>query len=79
MLDAATNPLLPTVGDSVWFALAIVLFVAAVAAVLSISRRARQLGAAPLVLWLAFVVLVPLVGPTLWFAVGRRASDVPNS
>lgn len=35
--------------------------------------------AGPTIGWIAVVTLVPLVGPILWFAIGRRSLSGPPS
>lgn len=61
------NPLLPIAYDYVWIAITVAVLVFTVVAAVSIYR-ARHVGAGTRLLWLAIAVLLPVVGPTLWFS-----------
>ncbi len=78
-MDAA-NPLLPATSDLVWSGLAVVALGLAVWAVLSLSRRARDLSSAVVAVWAVVILLVPVLGPLAWILAGRRArGDVARS
>lgn len=66
------NPLIPDPLDVVLGALVLGAAALWVAAFVSMIR-ARSLGPGAFLGWLAATVLLPVVGPGLWFAFGRRA------
>ncbi|MGY6497048.1 MAG: hypothetical protein ACXIUP_02355 [Microcella sp.] len=63
--------ILPPAYDLVWSIVPIVLLVPLVCALVSIARHRDGLTGLALVGWLLLVVVVQLVGPILWFAIGR--------
>lgn len=72
------NPLIPS-GLDITFAIATVLvFALTVAAFISWARRAASLGGKRSLLWLAAIVLLPLVGPAGWYLAGRATRAVPH-
>lgn len=63
-----SNPLWPSAYDGLWSALIGLISVLMFAALFDVMRRATPLRA---VEWVALIVLVPVVGPGLWFIYGR--------
>lgn len=61
---------------AVWTLLVLPVIVAAavlwIAAVVSVARSKQASEGLNMVLWLMLVTFAPLLGPVLWFAVGRR-------
>lgn len=78
------NPVIPAGANLGWTLFAVALVVLLVSAVISIVLRTR--GVAPAgadssaqrsaagarLAWLAVVILAPVLGPILWFGIGRR-------
>ena len=67
------NPLVPAWYDLVWSGIAFALLALTVCAFVSFFRtpldsRLQALG------WALFILLVPVVGPVAWFALGRPAA-----
>ncbi|MDN3311288.1 PLDc N-terminal domain-containing protein [Microbacterium oryzae] len=74
-----TDPLLPAPSDILWsvsFVLSIALMVAAL---VSIARGARRLTAGQALCWSVLSILVPVLGPAAWFAIGTRTRARPAS
>lgn len=65
----AENPLLPAEYDFAWRALIFLITVMMLAALFDVMRTATFLRA---VEWVVLIVLVPIVGPTIWFVYGRN-------
>ena len=63
------NPLWPAAYDGLWNALMFLISGLMLAALLDVMRTATFLRA---VEWVALIVLVPVVGPAVWFIYGRR-------
>ncbi|MBY6061943.1 PLDc N-terminal domain-containing protein [Microbacterium esteraromaticum] len=70
----SSNPLIPVGYDIVWTALAIAVVVLAVVALVSLARSAKRLSAPQALIWVLIVLLVPVLGPIAWLAVGRRST-----
>lgn len=72
--------LAPAVPDATgWLAvvyalLPLVLFALAAAAIVSISRHTASMSTQQIVLWCGVALLFTIIGPLLWFAIGRRAA-----
>ena len=67
------NPLLPAWYDLLWSGITVALLALTVVAFVSFFRtpldsRLQALG------WALLILLVPVVGPTAWFALGRPAA-----
>ncbi|GAA3591272.1 PLDc N-terminal domain-containing protein [Agrococcus terreus] len=73
-MPLTVNPLLPAHYDLLWTAAMVGVVVLGVSAFISISRRARQTPLAVSLAWIGVVLLIPVLGPLLWFAAGRRAA-----
>lgn len=58
----------------VYAALPLVLFALAAAAIISISRHTSSMSGKQIVLWCGVALLFTVIGPLLWFAIGRRAA-----
>jgi hypothetical protein len=72
VITAAPAEQLAAIGQTVWLwstAAAFALFLVAIFFLWGIRTR---LPVRHLMLWIALIVFVPLVGPILWFALGRR-------
>lgn len=69
----AVNPLLPATSDLVWSGVAVIALGLAILAVVSLSRRARDLSSAAVAVWALVILLVPVCGPLIWILAGRRA------
>lgn len=72
MITAAPAEQLAAIGQTVWLwstAAAFALFLVAIFFLWGIRTR---MPVRHFVLWIALIVLVPIVGPILWFALGRR-------
>lgn len=67
------NPFIPASYDIIWSAFALVGLLLAVAALVSISRVAKQLTITQALFWTLFTIFVLIVGPLSWFAIGRRS------
>lgn len=61
--------------DLAWACGLVVIAGLAIAALLSIARRPGS-GAENRALWTVVVVILPVVGPAMWFATRRRGVDV---
>ena len=55
-----------------WTLLALVAIVAWVVALVDIVRRSEQLARGQLAAWVLIVVILPVLGTVLYFAVGRK-------
>ena len=72
MVSAEVGMSAAAIVQAVWMwstAAAFALFLVAIFSVVGFRHRMRL---SRFVLWTALVLLVPVVGPILWFAVGRR-------
>ena len=58
----------------VYAVLPLVLFALAAAAIVSISRHTTSMSTQQIVLWCGVALLFTVIGPLLWFAIGRRAA-----
>lgn len=67
----AENPLFPPEYDGAWTALTLLITLFMVGALYDVMRspRATMIKA---VEWVVLIVLVPIVGPSIWFLYGRR-------
>jgi len=75
------NPLLPIGYDVAWAIAVVAVAALAAVALVGIARRRRALGPLPTAVWIAVVVLAPVLGALAWFVVGRgseRATTVPR-
>jgi len=70
------NPLIPAGYDIAWSVITFLVIALTILAFVSIARAAKRLTTAQGLLWAALVVLIPLLGPLAWLAVGRRTVAV---
>lgn len=66
------NPIWPAAYDGLWNALIFLVSALMLLALLDVMRTATFLRA---VEWVVLIVLVPVVGPAIWFIYGRRKFD----
>lgn len=71
-MTADVNPLLPAGYDIVWSMVMVALLALAVLALVSIGR-AREVTGWRTLAWIVVVLALPLVGPVLWFLLGRTS------
>lgn len=71
MLSTGANPILPTHWEFTMLLITGALIALVVVAVISLSRD-RHCTPNQRLLWLFVILMVPLLGPLLWLAVGRR-------
>jgi uncharacterized membrane protein YhaH (DUF805 family) len=69
------NPLVPATYDIVWMIVTAVAFILMIVALVSIARASKRLSSALALIWTLVVLFVPVVGPVVWLAIGRRAAD----
>jgi hypothetical protein len=69
---ATENPLWPAAYDGVWNFLIATISISMLLALIDVMRTATPLRA---VEWVALIVLVPVLGPAIWFVYGRRRFD----
>lgn len=74
LADENRGPLYPTSYDVIWTVVLVAGFALLVAALVSIGRRSRALGAGTTVLWVILVLAVPLLGAVAWFLAGRSTA-----
>ena len=65
------NPLLPSSYDGVWTAFIALVTVLLFGALLDVMRL-RKATFTRAIEWVVLIVLVPVAGPGIWFAYGRR-------
>lgn len=68
------NPLVPPLYDIVWSVVAIAALVLVVVGFVSLSRSASRLSPWLALVWAALIVVVPILGPVAWLAIGRRTA-----
>jgi hypothetical protein len=70
-IQPSENPLLPPEYDGIWNALVLLITFFMVLALFDVMRspRATMLKAME---WVVLIVLVPVVGPMIWFLYGRN-------
>lgn len=69
------NPLLPAAYDVAWAVVCAGIAALAVAALVSMFRRAPTMGRMQRVWWVLVVFALPVVGAVGWFLVGRPADE----
>jgi multisubunit Na+/H+ antiporter MnhG subunit len=57
-----------------WTVVAVVSLLLIVIAVVSLARRAGQLSPLIALAWAALILVVPVLGPVAWLAIGRRTA-----
>lgn len=72
----SANPLIPAWYDIVWSGAAALLLALMIVALVSIARSAKQLTSRQALGWTLLAILLPVVGPLSWFAIGRRSPAV---
>ena len=73
------NPLVPSAYDVVWGAVMLVLFVLAIAALISLARSRASLTASQTLAWVLLILLIPLLGAIAWLVAGRPRTPVPSA
>ncbi len=68
----AVNPVLPAWYDAWFTVLPILLLLWWFCALISIGRRAPVMRPWEAIGWFLFVTIAPVVGPLVWFLLGRR-------
>ena len=66
------NPLIPAGYDIAFSVISVLVIALMILALVSLARAARRLAPAQGLMWAALVLLIPLLGPLAWLAVGRR-------
>lgn len=74
--DETPNPLIPAPYDVAFSLIPIALAAFAIVGLVSIIRRYATMSVGESVAWTAFVVLAPVVGAVVWFAIGRQRYDL---
>lgn len=69
------NPLLPSVYDITWSAIALAVLVLMIVALVSVARTAKRLTSWQALVWTLVVLFVPLAGALSWLFIGRRAAS----
>ena len=69
------NPLVPATYDIVWMVVTVVAVILMIVALVSIARASKRLNSVLALIWTLVVLFVPVVGPAVWLAIGRRAAD----
>lgn len=72
------NPLVPTAFDVLMTIVAVLAFAYSATAFVSIVR-VRRVEPLVFLFWAAIVLLVPIVGPTIWFLIGRNRLRVSST
>ncbi len=73
------NPLVPSAYDVVWGAVMLVLFVLAIAALISLARSRSSLTATQTLAWVLLILLIPLLGASAWLVAGRPRIPMPSA
>lgn len=68
---ASAEVVLPPAYDLIWSMATLIVVIPLVCAIVSISRHRDGLTSLALVGWLLLVVFLQVVGPLLWFLIGR--------
>ena len=70
-----TNPVIPfgaNLALVIWLVLVATL---TIAALVHAALRAKQMTPLLTVVWVAIIVVVPVIGPIAWFVIGRKSSS----
>jgi len=70
-VDETPNPLIPAPYDIAFSLIPIAVAAFSIVGLVSIIRRYATMSIGESVGWTAFVVLAPVVGAIVWFAIGR--------
>ncbi|MBW9094500.1 PLDc_N domain-containing protein [Microbacterium jejuense] len=68
------NPLVPAAYDITWSIVAVVVIALTCLALISLIRSGRPLSLIQATIWTLLILVVPVLGPIAWLAVGRRAA-----
>jgi len=68
------NALIPPAYDISWAVVAVASLVLIVIAIVSLGRKASQLSPLLALAWAALILVVPVLGPVAWLAIGRRTA-----
>ncbi|MBZ4486441.1 PLDc N-terminal domain-containing protein [Microbacterium sp. cx-55] len=71
-MSVSVNPLLPDGNDIAWALVTAALLTLMLAALVSLARHATRLTGGQTLGWTLLTVLVPIIGPITWLAIGRR-------
>ena len=66
------NPLIPVWFDLAWSGFVLCALVLLVLALVQIARTS-ELSSTGRAIWVLIVLFVPIVGPVVWFSIGRRS------
>ena len=66
------NPLIPVWFDLAWSGFVLCTLVLLVLALVQIART-PELSSTGRAIWMLIVLFVPIVGPVVWFSIGRRS------
>ena len=66
------NPLIPVWFDLAWSGFVLCALVLLVLALVQIART-PELSSTGRAIWVLIVLFVPIVGPVVWFSIGRRS------
>jgi uncharacterized membrane protein YhaH (DUF805 family) len=66
------NPLIPAGYDIAWSVITVVVVVLTVVALISLARSAKRLTDWQRVVWVALILLMPVIGSISWLAIGGR-------
>lgn len=83
-MNADGSPLMPAGYDLIWsltvFAVVAVVLALVVSAIVSLARRVRLLEHRTYLVWLAAILLLPVLGSLMWFSFGKsHALSKPNT
>lgn len=70
------NPLIPGVWDLVWSTVWIAALILAVIAIITLLRTKAALGPAATMLWVLAIIVIPVVGASVWLMSSRRLRRV---
>ena len=66
------NPVIPQQYDISWTIALVAVLALMAAAVVSVVRNSARMSLPATVVWIVGVVVLPVLGPLVWFLVGRR-------
>jgi hypothetical protein len=69
----AVNPLVPAAYDVTWTAITGAILLLLVIALISLARVAKSLTPTQALTWVLVAILLPVLGPFAWLAIGRRS------
>lgn len=72
LMTGATASFLPPLYDLVWSAVPLVLLAVMVVGLVSLARRSPAMSGVESFVWIAIVIVLPVIGTALWLTIGRR-------